>query len=134
MEARISMITLGVDNLQKSYDFYSKIIGFTSEKGIENEAVAFFKLKNILFSLYPKDKLADDALVPNEGSGFPGFTLAYNVRSKEEVDEIINQLHWANVKVTKDPQDAFWGGYHAYFEDPDGYLWEVAWNPFIEVE
>jgi catechol 2,3-dioxygenase-like lactoylglutathione lyase family enzyme len=134
MEPRISMVTLGVEDLQKSFDFYSKIIGFPSEKGIEGGTVAFFNLNHITLSLYPKDKLADDALVPGEGSGFPGFTLAYNVKSKEEVDEIISKLHWADVKVTKEPQDVFWGGYHAYFRDPDGYLWEVAWNPTFQVE
>lgn len=134
MEPRISMVTLGVEDLQKSFDFYSKIIGFPSEKGIEGGAVAFFKLQHIILSLYPKDKLAEDALVISEGSGFPGFTLAYNVKSKQEVDEIITKLHWADVKVTKEPQDVFWGGYHAYFQDPDGYLWEVAWNPFFEFE
>ncbi len=131
MEPRISMITLGVKDLQKSFDFYSRIVGFPSEKGIENGAIAFFKLNNILFSLYPKEKLAEDALVYSEGSGFSGFTLAYNVNSKEEVDAVIEKLSWAGVKITKEPQDAFWGGYHAYFQDPDGYLWEVAWNPFM---
>jgi catechol 2,3-dioxygenase-like lactoylglutathione lyase family enzyme len=82
MEPRISMVTLGVEDLQKSFDFYSKIIGFPSEKGIEGGTVAFFNLNHITLSLYPKDKLADDALVPGEGSGFPGFTLAYKVKSK----------------------------------------------------
>jgi catechol 2,3-dioxygenase-like lactoylglutathione lyase family enzyme len=134
MEPRISMVTLGVKDLQKSFNFYSKTVGFPSEKGIENNAVAFFKLKNILFSLYPKDKLAEDALVDNDGHGFSGFTLAYNVNSKQEVDTIVEKLHWMGVKITKEPQDVFWGGYHAYFQDPDGYLWEVAWNPFFEVE
>ena len=134
MEARISMVTLGVSDVQKSFDFYSKVVGFPSEKGIEGGVVAFFQLKNILFSLYPRDKLAEDALVANDGSGFSGVTLAYNVKSKQEVDDIIEKLHWAGVKVTKEPQDVFWGGYHAYFQDPDGNLWEVAWNPFFEIE
>jgi len=134
MEPRITMITLGVNDLHKSYDFYSKIVGFPSEKGIENEAVVFFNLNNILFSLYPRDKLAEDALVANDGRGFSGFTLAYNVKTKQEVDDLIEKLHWAGVKVTKEPQDVFWGGYHAYFQDPDRYLWEVAWNPFFKVE
>jgi uncharacterized protein len=134
MEPRISMVTLGVNELQKAFDFYSKIVGFPSEKGIEGDAVAFFNLHNVLFSLYPRDKLAEDALVPNDGSGFSGMTLAYNVKTKLEVDEIIAKLRTANVKITKEPQDAFWGGYHAYFQDPDGYLWEVAWNPFFAFE
>ncbi len=134
MEPRISMVTLGVNDLQKSFDFYSRIIGFPSEKGIEGGMVVFFSLNHMLFSLFPKDKLAEDALVPNDGSGFSGMTLAYNVKTKEEVDEIIKTLRQAEVKITKEPQDTFWGGYDAYFQDPDGYLWEVAWNPFGEIE
>ncbi len=134
MEPRISMVTLGVNNIQKSYDFYSKIIGFPSEKGIEGGRVVFFQLNHLLLSLFPRDQLADDALVLNDGSGFSGITIAYNVRSKQEVDEIIEKLHWAGVKITKEPQDTFWGGYDAYFKDPDGYLWEIAWNPFVEIE
>ena len=134
MEPRISMVTLGVNDLQKSYDFYSKIIGFPSEKGIEGGKVAFFTLNHMLLSLYPRDKLAEDALVPSDGSGFSGMTLAYNVKTRQEVDEIIEKLHRAGVKITKEPQDTFWGGYDAYFQDPDGYLWEIAWNPFVWIE
>jgi uncharacterized glyoxalase superfamily protein PhnB len=134
MEPRITMVTLGVNNIQRSYDFYSKIIRFPSEKGLEGDAVAFFNLNHMLLSLYPRDKLAEDALVPNDGSGFSGITLAYNVKTKQEVDEIIEKLHEAGVKITKEPQDTFWGGYDAYFQDPDGYLWEVAWNPFLWIE
>lgn len=134
MEPRMSMITLGVNDLQESYDFYTKIVGFPSEKGIEGGRVAFFTLKNMLFSLYPRNLLAENALVANDGSGFSGMTLAYNVKSKEEVDEIIKTLRQAEVKITKEPQDTFWGGYDAYFQDPDGYLWEIAWNPFVSIE
>lgn len=134
MEPRISMITLGVNDLQKSYDFYARIVGFPSEKGIENGAVAFFNLNHITLSIYLKDKLAEDALVPNDGNGFAGFTMAYNVRTREEVDEVIEKLRQAGARVAKEPQEVFWGGYSAYFQDPDGYLWEVAWNPFFWVE
>ena len=134
MEPRISMITLGVKDIQKSFDFYSRILGFPSEKGIEHEAVAFFQLNHLMLSLYPVDKLAEDALVPNDGSGFSGMTLAYNVNSKEEVDSTIKSIRAAGGKISKEPQDVFWGGYHAYIQDPDGYSWEVAWNPFFWVE
>ena len=134
MQPRISILTLGVNDLQRSFEFYSKIIGFPSEKGIEGDAIAFFKLNHMLMSIYPKDKLAEDALVPNDGSGFSGVTFSYNVSSREEVDQIIVELRQAGVKITKEPQSVFWGGYHAYFQDPDGYLWEVAWNPFMTIE
>jgi catechol 2,3-dioxygenase-like lactoylglutathione lyase family enzyme len=107
MEPRISIVTLGVNDLQKSFDFYSRIIGFPSEKGIEGGQVAFFTLKNLLFSLYPRGLLAEDALVANDGSGFSGMTLAYNVKTKEEVDEITKNLRQAEVKITKEPQDTF---------------------------
>jgi catechol 2,3-dioxygenase-like lactoylglutathione lyase family enzyme len=134
MEPRISMVTLGVNDIQKSYEFYSKIIGFPSEKGIEGGMVVFFQLNHILLSLFPRDKLAEDALVPNDGSGFSGMTLAYNVKTGQEVDEIFERLHRAGVRITKEPQETFWGGYDAYFQDPDGYLWEIAWNPFVWIE
>jgi uncharacterized glyoxalase superfamily protein PhnB len=127
------MVTLGVRDIQKAYDFYSKIIGFPSKKGIEGDIV-FFNPRHIVLALYPKDKLAEDARVPNDGSGFSGITLAYNVKTKQEVDEVIDKLHKAGVKITKEPQDTFWGGYDAYFQDVDGYLWEIAWNPFTWIE
>ncbi len=134
MEPRITIVTLGVNNLQKAYDFYSKIIGFPSDKGIEGDTIAFFNLKHMLLALYPKDKLAEDAMVPNDGRGFAGITLAYNVKSREEVDEIITHLRQAGVKITKEPQETFWGGYDAYFQDPDGYSWEIAWMPEFWIE
>ncbi len=134
MEARISIVTLGVKNIEKSFDFYSRVVGFPSEKGIEGGVVAFFNLNHIFLSLYPRDKLAADATVPNDGSGFSGVTLGYNVKSKEEVNAVIDHLREEGTKIAKEPQDVFWGGYHAYFQDPDGYLWEVAWNPFMWIE
>jgi hypothetical protein len=84
--------------------------------------------------LYPRDALADDAAVPSDGSGFPGFTLAHNVRSREEVDALLNEAASHGAKIVKPAQDAFWGGYSGYFADPDGYLWEVAWNPHFWIE
>lgn len=134
MEARISIMTLGVNNLHKSFDFYSKIIGFPSEKGIEGESIVFFNLQHMLLALYPKDKLAEDAMVPNDGRGFAGITLAYNVKTRGEVDEIIADLRRAGVKISKEPQETFWGGYDAYFQDPDGYSWEIAWIPDFWIE
>jgi len=94
----------------------------------------FFFLHHINLALYPKDKLAEDAGVPDDGTGFSGITLAHNVKTKEEVDEIIERLRRAGVKITIEPRDTFWGGYDAYFQDPDGYLWEIAWNPFSWIE
>jgi uncharacterized protein len=133
MEPRITIVTLGVNNIQQSYDFYSRIVGFPSDKGIEGEIV-FFNLRHMVLALYPKDKLAEDARVPNDGTGFSGITLAHKVKTKEEVDTSIEKLRTAGVKITKEPQDTEWGGYDAYFQDLDGYLWEIAWNPFSWIE
>jgi len=84
-------------------------------------------------SLFPKNKLAEDATVPPEGTGFTGITLAHNVKSKEGVKKVFNLAISAGAKPIKKPQDVFWGGYSGYFSDPDGYLWEVAYNPFTDL-
>ncbi len=84
-----------------------------------------------MLAIYPREKLAEDALVTMEGSGFSGITLAYNAQNEAEVDMIITDLKAKGVKIVKEPQKVFWGGYSSYFADPDGYLWEVAYNPFF---
>lgn len=88
----------------------------------------------MILALFPRDKLAEDAGVPNDGSGFSGITLAHIVKTREEVDTIIRDLRKSGVKIIKEPRETGWGGYDAYFQYPDGYLWEVAWNPFTWVE
>jgi len=105
---------------------------FPSEKGIEGDIV-FYQLRHMLLALYPREKLAEDARVPKDGSGFSGITLAHNVKTREEVNAIVEKVRQAGVKVTKEPQDTEWGGYDAYFQDLDGYLWEIAWNPYLWV-
>lgn len=133
MDPRITLVTLGVKDIQLSYEFYSKVLKFPSEKGIQGNIV-FFQLHHMILALFPKDKLALDANVLNDGNGFSGITLAHNVKTKEEVDVIVKNLKEVGVKITKEPQATEWGGYDAYFQDVDGYLWEVAWNPFFWVE
>ena len=128
MEPRISIVTLGVRDVQVSYDFYSKILGFPSVKGIEGDIV-FFSLEHLLLAICPRDKLAEDACVPDEGSGFSGVTRAHNVESRHEVDRIVQNLREAGVRITKKPQPTFWGGYDAYLQDPDGNSWELTWIP-----
>lgn len=132
MEPRVSLITLGVKDLAKSFAFYKDVLGLPSKDGLESD-VAFFQLKNIWLSLYPRDLLAKDANVEDDKEGFVGVTLAHNVKSKEEVDILIEKLRTKGVKITKEPQEAEWGGYQAYFQDPDGYNWEVAYNPFSDL-
>jgi uncharacterized glyoxalase superfamily protein PhnB len=100
----------------------------------EPMSIAFFLTKGTKLALYPWEELADDATVPAEGSGFRGFTLAHNVRSTEAVDALMAQAQQVGAKLVKPAADTFWGGYSGYFADPDGYLWEVAWNPYFEIE
>ncbi|MDG9668017.1 VOC family protein [Hahella sp. CR1] len=128
MKPRISMITLGVEDLQRSVDFYEKGLGLP-KMPTESANVAFFTLNGTWLGLYPRHLLAEDATVPDNGSGFKGVTLAHNLASKEEVDAQIQQAVEVGAKLVKPAEDTFWGGYSGYFADPDGHLWEIAWNP-----
>lgn len=131
MKPRISMITLGVSDLSRSIRFYEEGLGFPR---VPMEAdVAFFTLNGTWLALYPRDLLAEDALTPPGGEGFRGFTLAHNVASREEVDLVMQIASAAGARIVKPAQDVFWGGYSGYFADPDGFLWEVAWNPAMWV-
>lgn len=129
MKPRISMITLGVSDMDKSIRFYKDGLGFPQMDS--PPTVAFFTLNGSWLSLYQRESLAEDAMVSPEGSGFRGFTLAHNVTSQEEVHKVIDQAVSAGATLVKPPQKVFWGGYSGYFKDPDGYLWEVAHNPFF---
>ncbi len=133
MEQRLTIVGLGVDDLTTSNDFYENILGWKKLPS-SNDDISFFQLNGILLSLYPREKLAEDAQVPHEGSGFKGFSLAYNTRSKEEVDDIITTLENKGVTIVKHPEDVFWGGYSSYIADPDGNLWEIAFNPFLPLD
>jgi uncharacterized protein len=130
MQSRISMITLGVSDVRTSVKFYHEGLGLKCKEGDENaDTIAFFNLNGTWLGLYGRDALAEDATVPSEGSGFRGVALAYNCRSKEDVHAAFDQAIQAGGTAVKEPQDVFWGGYSGYFADPDGHLWEVAWNP-----
>lgn len=131
MKPRISMVTLGVADLARSVGFYEKGLGLPRME-FEGD-VAFFPLNGTWLALYGREALADDAQVPAEGSGFSGVTLAHNVASREEVDQVLQQAVAAGARLLKPGQDVFWGGYSGYFADPDGHLWEVAWNPLMWV-
>jgi uncharacterized glyoxalase superfamily protein PhnB len=133
MKPKISMITLGVTDFAKSLQFYRDGLGFKTHNYKEGEEYVLFEMEGAWLSLYPKDKLAKDATVSPIGSGFTGITLAHNVSSKEEVDRVFALAVSSGAKSIKKPQDVFWGGYSGYFADPDGYLWEVAYNPFTDL-
>lgn len=130
MKPRISMITLGVRHLDRAIRFYEQGLGLP-RKAIEAEGVAFFALKGTWLALFPWHELAKDAGVAEEGSGFRGVALAHNVTTKEEVKAVIDQATAAGGQLVKPAQEVFWGGYSGYFADPDGHLWEVAWNPYF---
>lgn len=131
MKAKISLITLGVTDLKRARAFYRDGLGFPTEGDTDN--IVFLKLTGTWLALYPRDRLAEDAQVAAAGAGFPGFTLAHNVASKQEVDETLRFAEKAGARIVKPAGDVFWGGYSGYFCDPDGFLWEVAWNPHIDL-
>jgi uncharacterized protein len=131
MDQRISIVTLGVRDLKRSRKFYESMGWEASEKSQEN--IVFFQLGVMAVALYPWGLLAEDAKQNPSGSGFPGFTLAYNVRDKASVVSTLKQAEAAGAKILKPAQDVFWGGHSGYFSDPDGHLWEVAWNPYAEL-
>ena len=129
MNPRISMVTLGVRDLTAAIAFYEKGLGFPRMES--PPTVAFFALNGTWLGLYGRESLAEDAQVSAEGKGFEGFTLAHNVGSESEVDEVVARAVRVGATLVKRPQKAFWGGYSGYFKDLDGHLWEVAHNPFF---
>ena len=129
MNQHLHIITLGVRDFKTSFEFYSKILGWKPSSSQDD--IAFFQMGGVVFAIYPREKLAEDAVIAPEGSGFSGFTLAYNAQSEAEVNEIIADLKAKGVTIVKEPTKAFWGGYSSYFADPDDYRWEVAYNPFF---
>jgi len=139
MKARISVITLGVDNLETSLEFYQNGLGFPTEgiigREFEHGAVAFFDLRNGLkFAIFERPNIAHDAGIAQTARSPTEFTIGHNVTSKAEVDAVMAQAISAGARPVKPAQDTFWGGYAGYFQDPDGHLWEAAWNPQWTVE
>lgn len=127
MEPRLSFVTLGVSDLERSTAFYRDVLGLPQRP--TPPGIAFFELGRTWLGLYPREELAADAQVSAQGGGFPGFTLAHNVRSEPEVDDLLAEVEARGGRIVKRAQRADWGGYSGYFADPDGFLWEVAWNP-----
>ena len=134
MKPRISVITLGVDDLGRALKFYRDGLGLSS-KGIigqefEYGAVAFFELQGgAILALWPRASLAHDTGLPVSPSSPTELSLGHNVRSRDEVSTLMAQAERAGARIVKPPGPTFWGGYSGYFQDPDGHLWEVAWNP-----
>ena len=136
MEPRISIITLGVSDLEKSTRFYRDGLGFPEyEEG--SASITFFLLGNMMLALYPLEALtADSGSVQRENmpGGPHAFTIAHNVASRTDVDDVLREAESAGAQIVKPAAPTFWGGYSGYFTDPDGHLWEVAWNPYFPIE
>lgn len=134
MKARISVVTLGVDDLERSLRFYRDGLGLETQGIVgtefEHGTVAFFDLQSGLkLALWPRTSLSHDAGVAMGKPAPTEFALAHNVSSKTEVDTVMAQAQQAGGRITKAAGNTFWGGYAGYFQDPDGHLWEIAWNP-----
>ena len=131
MEQRISLVTLGVADLDQSRKFYERL-GWRRSMA-NSEGIVFFQAGGMALALYPRTELAKDANIAPDGQGFGGITLAYNARSRDEVDMFLAEAQSAGARLLKPAEEAFWGGYSGYFSDPDGFSWEVAWNPSFPI-
>ncbi|HEX5377290.1 MAG TPA: VOC family protein [Phenylobacterium sp.] len=133
MKPKISLVTLGVRDLPRALAFYRDGLGFPTHNYTDGDDMIMFRLEGSWLGLFPRDALAEDAQISTEGSGFCGVTLAHNAPSKAEVDRVFALALAAGAVAKKTPQDVFWGGYSGYFADPEGFLWEVAFNPFTDL-
>lgn len=133
MEQRITFMTLGVNNLKTSTDFYENKFGWKRSE-MSNDDMILYQLNGTYLALYSREELAKDATVDFAGNGFKSFTISYNVWSEKEVDDLIKTLRDKGVKIIKEPQKVFWGGYSSYVADPDENLWEILYNPYLEKE
>ena len=132
MEQRLTFITIGAKNLDSLKNFYIQKFKWTPMK--DDQGIVFFKMNGFILSLYPSDELAKDANTSSEKAAFRNVTLAINFRSEKEVDEVFAELKSRGVKIVKPAQKAFWGGYSGYVTDSEGNLWEIAYNPFLEMD
>ncbi|GAA0893001.1 VOC family protein [Fulvivirga kasyanovii] len=136
MEQRLSIITLGVKDLKEAEQFYTEKFGWNKAEE-SNENIIFMQLNGIKLALYANAALAEDANVEYKETGhgsYKGFTLAFCTRTEQEVDELFENFEKQNVNIVKRPEKVFWGGYSGYIADPDGNLWEIAFNPYLQID
>lgn len=138
MKPRITVITLGVDDLEKSLTFYRDGLGLPTDGIVgtefEHGAVVFFELQpGLMLALWPRRDIAHDAAIPQGARSATELTIGHNVNSKAEVDVVMAQAKKAGARILKPAGDTFWGGYAGYFQDPDDHLWEIVWNPRMPV-
>jgi catechol 2,3-dioxygenase-like lactoylglutathione lyase family enzyme len=131
MKAKIAIVTLGVRDVRRAAAFYTAL-GFPVHRDAEGDHV-MFRMDGTWLAVFPRDGLAADAAVPADGGGFSGVTLAHCVASRAAVDATLREAETAGARIVKAACDAEWGGYSGYFADPDGHLWEIAWNPFTDL-
>ena len=139
MRPRITVITVGVDDLERALRFYRDGLGLPTQGIIgtefEHGAVAFFDLQaGVQLAIWPRKSIAHDSGIPESPPSPTDFTLGHNVSSREEVDAVMEQASNAGATIVRQAHDTFWGGYAGYFQDPDGHLWEIAWNPQLQIE
>jgi uncharacterized protein len=132
MEQRVSLVTLGVGDIERSRRFYEDGLGW--KRGNKEESVVFFQLPGSILALWSRASLAEDAGLADTGSGFSGIALAYNARSRQDVDAVLVEAEAAGARILKGAAETVWGGYSGYFADPDDHVWEVAHNPFWSVD
>ena len=133
MEQRLSLISLGVKDVAEATTFYNRM-GLAHAAEQSNDQITFFQMGGGILGLYGRDALAEDATLPPSASQpFNGVSIAYNAREKADVDTVLAEAKAAGGTIVKPAEDAFWGGYSGYFTDPDGHLWEIAWNPFFPI-
>lgn len=130
---KINIITLGVHDLEKALEFYEKGLGWKRSAASQGDIV-FFPMGGIILALYPRHLLAEDITINNDATGFSGITMAINTTSETETDEILSQVKLLGATILKPAQKVFWGGYSGYFKDPDGHIFEVAYNPFVQFD
>jgi catechol 2,3-dioxygenase-like lactoylglutathione lyase family enzyme len=138
MDARITVLTIGVDDLERSLEFYRDGLGFETDgivgREFEHGAVAFFQLQGgLMLATWPRGSIAHNSGLELGPSSATEFTIGHTVSSRSEVDQVMDQAMKAGATITKAAHDTFWGGYAGYFQDPDRHLWEVVWNPRLEV-
>jgi uncharacterized protein len=132
MRQSLSFITIGVQDLENAKRFYTEKFGWKAIK--DSDGIVFFRLNGFILGLFPEDELAKDAGVNNNGKGFKKFARALNLNSESEVDNVFNELRLKNVNIIKDPEKVYWGGYRGYITDNEQNLWEIAYNPFLEMD
>jgi len=137
MKPRITLLTLGVDDLERSLAFYRDGLGFPTNgivgKEFEHGAVVFFDLQSGLkLALWKREDIAWDAGIPRVANSGTELTIGHNLNSKQEVDAVMEQARSAGATIVKEAQETFYGGYAGYFQDPDGHLWEIAWPPQLQ--